>query len=122
MGAYRRHGTLFVLLPPLTTCRVYFFPDVINANDWHAGLVPVLLKLKHQGDERYEKIKTIYTIHNLKYQGVFTKDVMSDVLGLNWKHFNNGDLEFYDAVNSMKGGIIYEHNRLPPTARTTPNN
>lgn len=84
-----------------------FFPDVINANDWHAGLLPVLLKLEHNGDERYEKIKTIYTIHNLKYQGVFPKDVMSDVLGLDWKYFNNGDLEFYDAVNFMKGGIIY---------------
>ena len=84
-----------------------FFPDVINANDWHAGLIPVFLKLEHNGDERYDKIKTIYTIHNLKYQGVFPKDVMSDVLGLDWKYFNNGDLEFYDAVNFMKGGIIY---------------
>lgn len=84
-----------------------FFPDVINANDWHAGLIPVFLKLEHNGDPRYDKIKTIYTIHNLKYQGVFPKDVMSDVLGLDWKYFNNGDLEFYDAVNFMKGGIIY---------------
>ncbi len=84
-----------------------FFPDVINANDWHAGLVPVLLKLEHNGDERYDNIKTLYTIHNLKYQGVFPKDVMSDVLGLDWRYFNNGDLEFYDAVNFMKGGIIY---------------
>lgn len=84
-----------------------FFPDVINSNDWHAGLVSVLLKLEHQGDPRYEKIKTLYTIHNLKYQGVFPKDVMDDVLGLDWKYFNNGDLEFYDAVNFMKGGIIY---------------
>ena len=84
-----------------------FWPDVINANDWHSALVPVLLKLEHQGDERYEKIKTIFTIHNLKYQGIFPKDVMSDVLGLDWQYFNNGDLEFYDAVNFMKGGIIY---------------
>ena len=84
-----------------------FWPDVINANDWHAGLVPVLLKLEHMGDERYERIKTVYTIHNLKYQGIFPKDVMSDVLGLDWKYFNNGDLEFYDAVNFMKGGLIY---------------
>ncbi len=84
-----------------------FFPDVINSNDWHAGLISVLLKLEHRGDERYEKIKTLYTIHNLKYQGVFPKDVMDDVLGLDWKYFNNGDLEFYDAVNFMKGGIIY---------------
>ena len=84
-----------------------FWPDVINANDWHAALVPVLLKLEHQGDERYANIKTIFTIHNLKYQGVFPKTVMDDILGLDWQYFNNGDLEFYDAVNYMKGGIIY---------------
>ena len=84
-----------------------FWPDIIHTNDWHAGLVNVFLKLEHMGDERYQNIRTIYTIHNLKYQGVFPKDVMSDVLGLDWKYFNNGDLEFYDAVNFMKGGIIY---------------
>lgn len=84
-----------------------FFPDVIHTNDWHAGLVNVLLKLEHMDDERYRDIRTLYTIHNLKYQGVFPKEVMSDVLGLDWKYFNNGDLEFYDAVNFMKGGIIY---------------
>ena len=84
-----------------------FWPDVIHTNDWHAGLVNVFLKLEHMGDARYERIKTVYTIHNLKYQGIFPKDVMPDVLGLDWKYFNNGDLEFYDAVNFMKGGIIY---------------
>ncbi|WP_302489096.1 glycogen synthase GlgA [uncultured Mitsuokella sp.] len=84
-----------------------FWPDVIHTNDWHSGLVNVFLKLEHQGDERYQNIRTLYTIHNLKYQGVFPKDVMGDVLGLDWKYFNNGDLEFYDAVNFMKGGLIY---------------
>ena len=84
-----------------------FWPDVIHTNDWHAGLVSVFLKLEHMDDERYQRIRTLYTIHNLKYQGVFPKDVMPDVLGLDWKYFNNGDLEFYDAVNFMKGGIIY---------------
>ena len=84
-----------------------FWPDVIHANDWHTGLVSVLLKLEHAGDERYEKIRTVYTIHNLKYQGVFPKDVMGDTLGLDWKYFKTGDLEFYDAVNFMKGGLIY---------------
>jgi starch synthase len=84
-----------------------FWPDVIHSNDWHAALISVFLKLEHNGDERYDPIKTMFTIHNLKYQGVFPKDVMSDVLGLDWKYFNNGDLEFYDAVNFMKGGIIY---------------
>lgn len=84
-----------------------FWPDIIHTNDWHAGLVNVFLKLEHQDDERYQKIRTLYTIHNLKYQGVFPKNVMEDVLGLDWKYFNNGDLEFYDAVNFMKGGLIY---------------
>ena len=78
-----------------------FWPDVIHTNDWHAGLVNVFLKLEHNDDERYRDIRTLYTIHNLKYQGVFPKDVMSDVLGLDWKYFNNGDLEFYDAVNKQ---------------------
>jgi len=84
-----------------------FMPDVIHTNDWHAGLVNVFLKLEYMGDERYASIKTVYTIHNLKYQGVFPKKVMSDVLGLDQKYFENGDLEFFDAVNFMKGGILY---------------
>jgi len=84
-----------------------FWPDVINSNDWHAALVNVFLKLEHNGDERYERIKTVFSIHNLKYQGIFDKNIMGDVLGLDWKYFNNGDLEFHDSVNFMKGGIVY---------------
>ena len=84
-----------------------FWPDVINSNDWHAALVNVFLKLEHNGDERYENIKTVFSIHNLKYQGIFDKNIMGDVLGLDWQYFNNGDLEFNDCVNFMKGGIVY---------------
>lgn len=87
-----------------------FWPDVIHTNDWHTALVNLYLRLDHIGDARYEKIKTVFTIHNLKYQGVFPKDVMADALGLDWKYFNNGDLEYYDAVNFMKGAIIYADN------------
>ena len=87
-----------------------FWPDVIHANDWHAALTNVYLRLHFMGDERYGKIKTIFTIHNLKYQGVFSKDVMEDVLGIDWKYFNNGDFEYYDAVNFMKAAIVYSDN------------
>ena len=87
-----------------------FWPDVIHANDWHAALTSVYLRLHFMGDERYGKIKTIFTIHNLKYQGVFSKDVMEDVLGIDWKYFNNGDFEYYDAVNFMKAAIVYSDN------------
>lgn len=87
-----------------------FWPDVIHTNDWHTALVNVYLRLDHIGDARYEKIKTVFTIHNLKYQGVFPKDVMQDILGLDWQYFTNGDLEYYDAVNFMKGAIVYADN------------
>lgn len=87
-----------------------FWPDIIHTNDWHAALVNVFLRLEHIGDERYEKIRTVFTIHNLKYQGIFPKDVMEDVLGLDWEYFTNGDFEFFDAVNFMKAGIIYADN------------
>jgi len=87
-----------------------FWPDVIHTNDWHTAPVNLYLRLDHIGDARYEKIKTVFTIHNLKYQGVFPKDVMADALGLDWKYFTNGDLEYYDAVNFMKGAIIYADN------------
>ena len=90
--------------------QVNFWPDVIHTNDWHTALVNVYLRLDHIGDERYERIRTVFTIHNLKYQGVFPKDVMGDVLGLDWQYFNNGDLEYYDAVNFMKGAIVYADN------------
>ncbi|WP_027406918.1 glycogen synthase GlgA [Anaerovibrio sp. RM50] len=94
-----------------------FWPDIINSNDWHAALVNVFLKLEHQGDSRYENIKTVFSIHNLKYQGIFDKNIMGDVLGLDWKYFNNGDLEFNDCVNFMKGGIVYA-DKISTVSRT----
>lgn len=87
--------------------QIDFIPDVIHCNDWHTGLVSVFLKTQHAQDEQYQNIRTIYTIHNLKYQGVFPKEVMPDILGIDWNIYNNGDLEFFGAVNFMKGGIIY---------------
>lgn len=84
-----------------------FWPDVIHMNDWQTGLISVYLKLEHNEDARYNKIKTIYTIHNLKYQGRFWKGYLPDVLGLDWKYFNNGDLEYFDDINFMKGAIVY---------------
>ncbi|WP_196594393.1 glycogen synthase GlgA [Pectinatus sottacetonis] len=84
-----------------------FWPDIINLNDWQTGLVSVFLKLNYMHKEKYQNIKTVYTIHNLKYQGIFPKRILTDVLGLDNKYFDNGDLEFYNNINFMKGGIIY---------------
>lgn len=87
--------------------QIDFMPDVIHCNDWHTGPVSVYLKLEYQKDPRYQHVRSVFTIHNLKYQGVFPKESITDVLGIDWKYFNNGDLEFFDAINYMKGGIVY---------------
>ena len=63
--------------------------------------------LKDQYHFKYPKLRTVYTIHNLRYQGVFGKDIMGDILGLDWKHFHEGGVEFDGAVNYMKSGIVY---------------
>lgn len=84
-----------------------FYPDVIHLNDWQTSLISVFLKLDYMNKEEYKNIKTVYTIHNLKYQGIFPKHILGDVLGLDDKYYDNGDLEFYDNVNFMKGGLIY---------------
>ena len=82
-----------------------FVPDIIHCNDWHAGMVSVFLK--DQYHFKYPKLRTAYTIHNLRYQGVFGKDIMGDILGLDWKHFHEGGVEFDGDVNYMKSGIVY---------------
>lgn len=87
--------------------QVDFWPDIIHTNDWHASLVNVFLKIEHGEDERYAKIRTLYTIHNLKYQGVFPRAELEDVLGIESRFYDNGDFEFYGAINFMKAGILY---------------
>lgn len=82
-----------------------FVPDIIHCNDWHAGMVSVFLK--DQYHFKYPKLRTVYTIHNLRYQGVFGKDIIDDILGLDWKHFHEGGVEFDGDVNYMKSGIVY---------------
>lgn len=84
-----------------------FIPDVIHCNDWHTGMVNVFLKTQHAQGELYKNIHAIFTIHNLRYQGVFPKEIVSELLNVDWDIYNNGNIEFYGAVNFMKGGIVY---------------
>ncbi len=97
--------------------KIDFWPDVIHMNDWQTGLISVYLKLNYKDDDKYKNIKTIYTIHNLKYQGRFWKGYLPDVLGLDWKYFNNGDLEYFDDINFMKGAIVYS-DKVTTVSRT----
>ncbi|MFT5874771.1 MAG: starch synthase [Clostridium sp.] len=84
-----------------------FVPDIIHCNDWHCGIVPALLKDDYSYDNRYNEIKSVFTIHNLKYQGIFPKEILGDLLDLDEGYFSDDALKFYDAISFMKGGIIF---------------
>lgn len=87
--------------------KVGFHPDVLHCNDWHTGLMGVYLKEDFQHDPWYQGIKVVYTIHNLKYQGIYDKGIMSDIIGLPQALFDNGNLECGGCVNYMKSGLVY---------------
>ncbi|WP_163195784.1 glycogen synthase GlgA [Clostridium thermarum] len=82
-----------------------FTPDIIHCNDWHTGAVIPILKAHFSWDAQFSGIKTVYTIHNLQYQGVFPKEILGDLLGLGWEYFTEDKMKYYDAVSFMKGGI-----------------
>ncbi|NLW25960.1 glycogen synthase GlgA [Acetivibrio saccincola] len=86
---------------------VDFKPDIIHCNDWQTGVVSLLLNAHYRHLEFYRDIRTVYTIHNLKYQGVFPKEVLGELLGLSWDYFTADGIEFYDKVNYLKAGIAY---------------
>ena len=87
--------------------KLNFYPDVMNLNDWHTGMIPLMLKENYGHLRKYKNIKTVYTIHNLQYQGIFNKEILGNIFDLSYDHFNNGDIEFYGNVNFMKAGIVF---------------
>ena len=84
---------------------MHFAPDIVHLNDWQTGLGALALARGFRGSSVGEA-RSVFTIHNLAYQGVFPKDVMAD-LGLPWDVFTARGLEFYDQVNFMKAGLVF---------------
>lgn len=84
-----------------------FKPDIIHCHDWQTGLLPVYLKDKFQEENFYKKIKTVFTIHNLKFQGVWNVNTVKDITGLSEYYFTPDKLEAYGDANYLKGGIVY---------------
>lgn len=81
-------------------------PDIIHSNDWQSALIPVYLKTLFANDPKLSKVRSLYTIHNLAYQGVFPKEKYV-VTGLPTQYFSAEGLEFWDHLNLMKGGIVF---------------
>jgi len=78
--------------------------DIIHCHDWQTGMIPLLLKTQYQHCPNIAQAKTVFTIHNLAYQGVFPAEWLSR-LGLPTHHFNPDGFEFHGQINCMKAGI-----------------
>ena len=84
-----------------------FRPDLIHCHDWQTGLVPVYLKERFADNEFYQGIKTVMTIHNLKFQGKWNVKDVEDITGLSGYYFTPDKLEAYKDANLLKGGLVY---------------
>src|SRR5262249_42378268 len=98
------------------------WPDVLHVHDWQTGLVPVYLVeeyCRHASPElraRYQRLRTLFSIHNLAYQGVFWHYDLP-LTGLDWRLFNYHQLEFHGHLNFLKAGIVFADllNTVSPT-------
>ncbi|MEG0288145.1 MAG: glycogen synthase GlgA [Carnobacterium sp.] len=87
--------------------KIEFIPDVLHVNDWHTAIIPVLLKDKYHWIKQYKEIKTMLTIHNLQFQGIYNQAVLSDWYGIGYNAFHEQGLKYYEDVNCLKGGIFF---------------
>ena len=108
-GDYRDNCERFVFFSRavLEAVRLLDLPvDVLHCNDWQTGLIPAYLNIEYRGVPPYENIASVYTIHNLAYQGRFWHWDML-ITGLDWKFFNWHQMEFHGDLNLMKTGIVF---------------
>ena len=88
--------------------KLHFKPDIIHANDWHTAAMPIFLNTVYADDPDFAGTASVLSIHNLQHQGQFYKGAM-DVLGIGWEHFTADELEEYDGINLLKGGIVHSN-------------
>ncbi len=87
--------------------KIGFQPDVLHCHDWQAGMIPALHKIQYKHIPFYAGMRSIQTIHNLQYQGIFGIKEIQDCLGLGDSLFTYDKLEYYGMANFLKAGLIY---------------
>ncbi len=90
----------------IEACKVLGIPQIFHCHDWQTGLIPVMLKTVYAEDWCLRNIATVFTIHNIGYQGVFAKGVMRQNM-LPESLLDFGRMEYYGNPNFLKGGIVY---------------
>ena len=86
---------------------IQWTPDILHCNDWQTAMVPVLHKLEYIKEEKFRNIKTVLSIHNLFFKGLFSPQVLPELFGYDYEPFYNRSLEHNGAISFLKGGINY---------------
>ena len=82
-----------------------YYPDIIHCNDWQTALVPIYLLEERHRLHTLANTRSVFTIHNIEYQGRYGKDLIEDIFGLDSSYIHGKMLEYYDDINLMKGAI-----------------
>jgi starch synthase len=90
----------------LEASKVLGVPRVFHCHDWQTALIPVLLRTQYAEDPAFREVATVFTIHNMGYQGVFSPDTLP-LLTLPWDLFTILKMEFFGNVNFLKGALVY---------------
>jgi len=83
-----------------------WLPDLIHCHDWQTAMVPVLLRTSYGDDPAVRDIPVVFTIHNMGYHGIFSRDAL-DRAGIPTGVFHPGGIEFFGNINFLKGGLVY---------------
>lgn len=87
--------------------KIDFIPDVLHVHDYHTGMIPFLLKEKYHWIEAYRGIKTVFTIHNIEFQGQFDPDMLGNLFGVGMERYFDGTLRWNNCLNWMKAATLY---------------
>ncbi len=119
LGEYPDNAERFIFLSraALEACKaMQFRPDIIHCHDWQTGLVPMYLKVLLKEDSFFQHTASVFTIHNIAYQGVFPKSVL-EATGFSWNEFSIDTFEYYDEISFLKAGLVFADmlNTVSPT-------
>lgn len=87
--------------------KINFIPDVLHVHDYHTAMIPFLLKEKYHWIQAYQKIRTVFTIHNIEFQGQFGPGMLGDLFGVGLERYEDGTLCWNNCLNWMKAGVLY---------------
>src|ERR1043165_4995390 len=108
VGDYPDNAERFTLFSRavLEASKILGVPDIFHCHDWQSALIPVLLSTQYADAPAFRGVSTIFTIHNMGYQGLFPPDTLP-LLTLSWDLFTMTGMEFFGQVNFLKGALVY---------------